>query len=198
MTDDSDFIALKASWQQQPVTAAPPPNAADLAKASQRQRQQRLLMIGECLAALVMVATACWLLLSMPNWLGYIAATFLGLGAIGAVYISWQVHRPILAYDNWSSQGLLQFRLRSCQLSLRYYRYTQYCCAAMLLFTAMLWLLSAWQPALTSMDLLLFYSLVVSPLCLYGLYRLQQNFQAKTVQHQQLMTLMKEFAMDES
>ncbi|MEN3159145.1 hypothetical protein ABC502_12245 [Alkalimonas sp. NCh-2] len=198
MTDDSDFMALKASWQQQPATAVPPPNAADLAKASQRQHQQRVLMIGECLAALVMAASACWLLLSMPNWLGYIAATFLGLGAIGAVYISWQVHRPILAYDNWSSHGLLQFRLRSCQLSLRYYRYNQYCCAAMLLFTALLWLLSAWQPALTPMDLLLFYSLVASPLCLYGIYLLQQKVQQKTLELQQLTDLTRQFASDDS
>ncbi|WP_019677549.1 hypothetical protein [Arsukibacterium perlucidum] len=197
MADNFDFAALAKSWQQQPVVEDTPPSAADLAQASQRQREQKLLMYAEWLGALVMVAAACWLVLTMPDALGYLAAAFLGLGAVSTVYISWQVHRPILAYDNWSSSGLLQFRRRACQLSLRYYRYTQLSCVALLLFTVALWLLRWWQPATASGSLLMFYSLIVSPLCLFAMYRLQQKVRQKTAELVQLTRLTEDFQQSE-
>ena len=139
MADNFDFAALAKCWQQQPVVEETPPSAADLAQASQRQREQKLLMYAEWLGALIMAAAAVWLLVNLPGLLGGIAALFLTLGAFSTAYISWQVHRPILAYDNWSSSGLLGFRVKACQLSLRYYRYTQLSCAALIVFTLILW-----------------------------------------------------------
>tara|TARA_R110002126_G_scaffold12196_28_gene53294 strand:+ start:3152 stop:3754 length:603 start_codon:yes stop_codon:yes gene_type:complete len=193
MADNFDFAALAKSWQQQPVAQETPPGEADLARASQRQREQKWLMFGEWLGALVMVAAACWLVLTMPDALGYLAAAFLALGAASTFYISWQVHRPILAYDNWSSSGLLQFRHRACQLSLRYYRYTQLSCVALLLFTSALWLLRWWQPATASVELLMFYSLIVSPLCMFGIYRLQQKARRKAAELAHLAKLAADF-----
>ena len=194
MADNFDFAALAKSWQQQPIVTETPPDAADLAQASQRQREQKLLMYAEWLGALVMAAAACWLVLAMPDALGYLAAAFLALGALGTLYVSWHIHRPILAYDNWSSSGLLQFRQRACQLSLRYYRYTQLSCAALILFTAALWLLDWWQLAATSTTLLLFYSLIASPLCLFGMYRLQQKVRQRTVELAHLSALADDFS----
>jgi hypothetical protein len=194
MADNFDFAALAKSWQQQPVVEDTPPDAADLAQASQRQREQKLLMYAEWLGALVMAAAACWLVLAMPDALGYLAAAFLALGALSTLYVSWYIHRPILAYDNWSSSGLLQFRQRACQLSLRYYRYTQLSCVALILFTAALWLLDWWQLAATSTTLLLFYSLIASPLCLFGMYRLQQKVRQKTAELAHLNALADDFS----
>ena len=193
MADNFDFAALAKSWQQQPVPQETPPSAADLAQASQRQREQKLLMYGEWLGAVIMAIAAVWLLVNLPGWLGGIAALFLLLGALSTAYISWQVHRPILAYDNWSSSGLLGFRVKTCQLSLRYYRYTQLSCMALLLFTLILWLLQWWQLADVSNDLLLFYSLIASPLCLFAIYRLQLKAQQKAAELQQLTALAADF-----
>lgn len=193
MADNFDFAALAKSWQQQATAAEKMPGEADLARARQRQHQQKLLMLGEWLGALVMAAAACWLVLTMQDALGYLAAAFLAFGAVSTLYISWQVHRPILAYDNWSSSGLLQFRRRACQLSLRYYRYTQLSCVALLLFTVALWLLRWWQPAAASEDLLWFYSLIVSPLCVFAIYRLQQKAQQKATELANLSVLTKDF-----
>ena len=197
MADNFDFAALAKSWQQQPTPAENVPSTADLAKAKQRQRQQKLLMCGEWLAALVMISSAGWLLFTMQDPLGYLAATFLALGAISTLYVSWQVHRPILAYDNWSSSGLVQFRCRACQLTLQYYRYTQLSCAALILFAGVLWLLQWWQLADVSPDLLLFYSLLVSPLCLFAIYRLQQKARQKVAELQQLTALAEDFQRNE-
>ncbi|MDX3772514.1 hypothetical protein QE250_00125 [Chromatiaceae bacterium AAb-1] len=107
------------------------------------------------------------------------------------------MHRPILAYDNWSSSGLLQFRCRTCQLTLQYYRYTQLSCAALLLFTALLWLLRWWQPAEAPANLLLFYSLIVAPLCLVAMYRLQQKTRQKTAELSHLNALAHDFQRSE-
>ena len=197
MADNFDFAALAKSWQQQDTPAETMPGKADLAQAHQRQHQQKLLMYGEWLGGFVMAAAACWLILTMPDALGYLAAAFLALGAVSTLYISWQVHRPILAYANWSSSGLLQFRYRACQLSLRYYRYTQLSCVALLLFTAALWLLRWWQPAIAAVDLLLFYSLIVSPLCVFGIYRLQQKARGKAAELTHLAKLTKDFEQQE-
>ena len=145
MADNFDFAALAKSWQQQTVAEETPPSAADLAQASQRQREQKLLMYGEWLGAVIMLVAAVWLLLGVPGWLNSIGALFLTLGALSTAYISWQIHRPILAYDDWSSTGLLAFRQQACQLTLHYYRFTQLSCGALILFTAILWVLYLWQ-----------------------------------------------------
>lgn len=193
MADDFDFEALTKKWQQQQAPTDATPGADDLAQASRRQRKQRVLMYVEWLGALVMEIAAVWLLVAIPGWLGYLSAAFLTLGALGTFYVSRQVHRPILAYDNWSSSGLVQFRRRTCLLSLRYYRYTQFSCAALILFTALLWLLRWWQPAEVSSHLLLFYSLLVSPLCLVAIYLLQRKIRQKSIDLQQLSVLVKDF-----
>lgn len=193
MADNFDLTELAKSWQKQTVVEETPPSQADLAQASQRQREQKLLMYSEWLGALIMVVAAVWLLLNLPGWLGGISALFLALGAIATIYISWQVHRPILAYDNWSSSGLLHFRLNSCRLSLRYYRYTQLSCAALVLFTLILWLLHLLQLDHTPLNMLLFYSLLVSPACCFAIYRLQQKIRLKGAELQQLNALVQDF-----
>ena len=194
MGDNFDFAELAKSWQQHTVAEEAPPSVADLAQAGQRQREQKLLMYGEWLAGLIMAVAAVWLLVNLPGWLGGVAALFLLLGAIATVYISWQVHRPILAYDNWSSSGLLHFRLKACQLSLRYYRYTQLSCAALVLFTLALWLLHWLKLDDTPLNMLLFYSLLVSPACLFGIYRLQQKIRLKNTEQAQLQALADDFS----
>ena len=194
MADNFDFAALAKSWQQQPVAQETPPSAADLAQASQRQREQKLLMYAEWFGAVIMALAAVWLLVDLPGWLGTISALFLALGALSTTYISWQVHRPILAYDNWSSGGLLGFRRKTCQLSLRYYRYTQLSCVALMLFTLTLWLLHLWQLDDTPLMMLLFYSLIVSPACVFGIYRLQQKVRQKTAELAHLSALAEEFS----
>lgn len=193
MADDLDLAQLAKDWQQQQTSEDTTVSSADLTQARQRQHQQRLLMYGEWFGAFVMAATACWLVFAMPGWLGYLGAAFLVIGAVGALYVNWRVHRPILAYDSWESAGLLQFRYRTCLLTLRYYRYIQLSCAALLLFTALLWLLCWWQPSAASMELLLIYSLVVSPLCLFAIYRLQHRVKRKAVELSQLSILVDEF-----
>ena len=194
MVDNFDFAALTKSWQQQAVAEETPPSAADLAQASQRQREQKLLMYGEWLGAVIMLVAAVWLLLGVPGWLNSIGALFLTLGALSTAYISWQIHRPILAYDDWSSTGLLAFRQQACQLTLHYYRFTQLSCAALILFTAILWVLYLWQLDETPVILLWFYSVIVSPACLYGIYRLQQKFRLKTIEAEHLTALAEDFA----
>ena len=87
-----------------------------------------------------------------------------------------------------------QHRQRACQLSLRYYLYTQLSCGALILFTVALWLLDWWQLAATSTTLLLFYSLIASPLCLFGMYRLQQKVRQKTAELAHLNALAEDFS----
>lgn len=197
MADNFDFAALTKSWQQQKTPTEQLPNKTDLAQATQRQRQQKWLMYGEWLSAVVMLTTACWLVFTMPGWLGYLAAVFLTSGALSTAYIGWTVHKPILAYDNWSSSGLVQFRARACQLTLRYYLYTQLSCVAMILFSGLLWLLEWWKLAEIPTELLLFYSLVVCPLCLLMMLRLQQKKQQKATQLQELTRLADDFQRSE-
>jgi hypothetical protein len=194
MADDFDFAALAKSWQQQPVADDAPPCANDLAQASQRQREQKLLMYVEWAGAVIMLVSAIWLLLTLHDWLGYTSALFLLLGAVSTAYISWHVHRPILAYDNWSSSGLLAFRRQACQLSLRYYRYIQLSCAALILFTLILWVLHLLQLATLPITLLWFYSLIAAPGCLIGMLRLQHKIQQKAVEAAHLDTLEADFS----
>lgn len=193
MADNFDFAALTKSWQQQNTPAALLPQATDLKQAKQRQHKQKWLMYGEWLGALVMLMAACWLAFDMRGWLGYLSAVFLTFGALSAAYVGWTVHRPIVAYDNWSSSGLLQFRARACQLTLRYYLYTQLSCVALVLFAGFLWLLQWWRLAEVPTDLLLFYSMMVSPLCLLMTFRLQQKKRTKAAELYQLTRLADDF-----
>lgn len=193
MTDDLNFVKLAKCWKEQQTPSNESPCTADLVQAKQRQRRQRLLMYLEWLGALVAAIATYWVLINIPNWLGYLSAAFLIFGAISTFYVSWQVHRPIVAYENWTSRGIVQFYCRAHQLTLLYYRYTQLSCAALILFTALLWILSWWQPGMTSINLLLIYSLVVSPLCLWVLVRLQKKIRHKNAELSQLTALLVEY-----
>ncbi|WP_417657224.1 hypothetical protein [Pseudidiomarina aestuarii] len=192
MTNDLDLAQLAKSWQQQ-TPSTPLPTAADLATIKSRQRRQRWLMYVEWFGALMMVAAACWLVVAVPDALGYFAAAFLAVGAVGTFYASWQVHRPILAYDNYSSDSLLKFRLRTAQFTLRYYRYTQFSCAALVLFALLLWVLHWFQPTTTPMTILTFYSAVVAPLCLLAVVILRNKAKKKAAELARLSELLKDF-----
>lgn len=193
MADNVDFAALAKSWQQQATPQEQTPSAEDLAKANQRQKRQRLLMYGEWCCALVMMIAAYLFLRDMQGWLGYLTASFLLIGAIATLCVSWKVHKPILAYDNWSSNGLLQFRLRSCKLSLQYYRYNQLSFAALIIFSVLLWLGNWWQPGAIAPKVLQLYGLVISPLSVLGIYWLQRKIQQKTLELARLSTLATDF-----
>lgn len=196
MADNFDFAALTKSWQQQPTATEAPPTAADLSQAKQRQTEQKYLMYGEWLGAVVMLVAAFWLAFEIPDWLGYVSALFLITGALSSAYVAWTVHKPILEYDNWSSSGLVQFRIRACTLTLRYYLYTQLSCAALVLFAGLLWLMQWWQIAQVTPTLLVFYSLIVAPLCLVAIYRLQQKKKQKESELKQLSSLAEDFQQD--
>lgn len=196
MADDFDFTALAKSWQQQPTATELPPNSADLTQAKQRQAEQKWLMYGEWLGAAVMFIAAFWLAFNIPDWLGYLSALFLISGALSSAYVAWTVHKPILEYDNWSSGGLVQFRARACTLTLRYYLYTQLSCAALVVFAGLLWLIQWWNIAQVSATLLVFYSLIVAPLCLAAIYHLQQKKKQKESELKQLSSLAEDFQPD--
>ncbi len=196
MADNFDFAALAKSWQQQPTATEAPPTAADLSQAKQRQTEQKWLMYGEWLGAVVMFIAAFWLAFEIPDWLGYLSALFLITGALSSAYVAWTVHKPILEYDNWSSGGLAQFRARACTLTLRYYLYTQLSCAALVVFAGLLWLIQWWNIAQVSATLLAFYSLIVAPLCLAAIYHLQQKKKQKATELQQLSSLAEDFQPD--
>lgn len=196
MADNFDFAALAKSWQQQPTATELPPNSADLTQAKQRQAEQKWLMYGEWFGAAVMFIAAFWLAFNIPDWLGYVSALFLISGALSSAYVAWTVHKPILEYDNWSSGGLVQFRARACTLTLRYYLYTQLSCAALVVFAGLLWLMQWWQIAQVTPTLLVFYSLIVAPLCLAAIYHLQQKKKQKAAELQQLSSLAEDFQPD--
>ena len=196
MADNFDFAALAKSWQQQPTATEAPPTAADLSQAKQRQTEQKWLMYGEWLGAVVMFIAAFWLAFEIPDWLGYVSALFLITGALSSAYVAWTVHKPILEYDNWSSSGLVQFRARACTLTLRYYLYTQLSCVALVVFAGLLWLMQWWQIAQVTPTLLVFYSLIVAPLCLAAIYHLQQKKKQKATELQQLSSLAEDFQPD--
>ncbi len=196
MVDNFDFAALTKSWQQQPTATEAPPTAADLSQAKQRQTEQKYLMYGEWFGAVVMLVAAFWLAFEIPDWLGYLSALFLISGALSSAYVAWTVHKPILEYDNWSSRGLVQFRIRACTLTLRYYLYTQLSCAALVLFAGLLWLMQWWQIAQVTPTLLVFYCLIVAPLCLVAIYRLQQKKKQKESELKQLSSLAEDFQPD--
>ncbi len=179
MSNEFDLAALSKSWQQQPTIKATLPTTADLQHARRRQRQQWYWLLVDWLGALAMGGTAGWLITSMPSWLSYCAATFLLLGLLMSLYVSWHVHRPLLTYHNWTSSGVVAFRLRSCQLSLWYYRYNQLACGMLICFVAGLWGLWLWQPEQIPTSVLKFYTLIALPLCLYGAYRLQRLINEK-------------------
>ncbi|GAA0666442.1 hypothetical protein [Rheinheimera tangshanensis] len=196
MADNFDFAALAKSWQQQPTATELPPNSADLTQAKQRQAEQKWLMYGEWFGAAVMFIAAFWLAFNIPDWLSYLSALFLISGALSSAYVAWTVHKPILEYDNWSSGGLVQFRARACTLTLRYYLYTQLSCAALVVFAGLLWLMQWWQIAQVTPTLLVFYSLIVAPLCLAAIYHLQQKKKQKESELKQLSSLAEDFQPD--
>lgn len=196
MTDNFDFAAIAKSWQQQHIATEAPPNVADLTQAKQRQVEQKWLLYGEWFGAVVMFIAALWLAFSIPDWLGYLSALFLISGALGSAYVAWTVHKPILEYDNWSSSGLVQFRTRACKLTLHYYVYTQLSCAALIVFAGLLWFMQWYNIAHVSANLLIFYSLIVAPLCLLAIYRLQQKKQRKTDELKKLSSLAEDFQPD--
>ncbi|WP_337841914.1 hypothetical protein [Rheinheimera sp.] len=189
MSEPVDFSEFAKSWQQQQ-----PQVELDLSAALQRQQRRRWVAVAELIASVVMLAGAgaAWLLL--PTWLGGLSAVFLVVGALVQAVLSWKLHLPLLAYADWSSSGLLQFRLRSQQASVRYLSYNQYSCVALLFFILLMWALAWWQPQQVPEALLNAYSLLVTPLCLTAWLWLEHKKKVAKAKLEHLQTLISELA----
>ncbi|MCF4008708.1 hypothetical protein [Rheinheimera sp. UJ63] len=159
-----DFKQLSKAWQQQPTQ----PLATDLRAAKRQQNYQRWQYWAELAAAGLLLILGCSQLFGERALLDMFLALFLFAGAISMVLTSVSLHRPLLNYSDWSSQGLLLFRLEKCRTTVRYLRYNQYSCLALLLFVITLWGLAWWQPAQVPNILLQVYSFLVLPGCAWG------------------------------
>ncbi len=163
---DPDLIELTKRWQQQASLSETTLASANLAHARRHQFKQRLLLCWELFGALVMGTFAIWLMWRMPGWLSAFSAVFLLLGVVGSIGVSWLIHRPILDYAQWTSHGVLQFREKTGQLMLLYYRYNQGTCLFLMLFVIVLTVLNEWRPNEVPAMLLKVYQLIVLPACI--------------------------------
>ena len=182
MTDDLDISVLAKSWQQQPLLEDALPNENDLKEAQVRKRKQKYLLYVDWAGASIMLAAATWLTATSSDFIGYFTAIFLTFGAVGTLWVSSFIHKPILHYDNWSSEGVLKFRQKICEFSLRYYRVAQTSCMALIIFTLVFWGMYLHSLAANGYNLLLFYSFVVSPLCLIGMVIIQSKVNVKKLE----------------
>ncbi len=168
-----------------------------LRQAQQKQRQQRWWLVLDIAGAVVMLLMMAWLLMTQQGVIGYSAAALLSLGVLGSLYSIWHIHVPVLAYAQWNSIGILQFRYRRALLTIRYNRVNQIAALLLALFAAGLWLYQHFQPQQLPSLLVHIYLLGGLPLAAAIYLRCAQRIKAQQAKLPHLRQLLADFAEHE-
>jgi|GEM_PF-1011302 len=169
-----------------------------LQQAKQKQRQQRWWLLWDAAGALVMAMMALWLLITQKNAIGYSAAALLSLGVMGSIYSIWHVHLPVLAYAQWNSLGIIQFRYRRALLAIRYNRINQIAAVLLACFACGLWLYQQFQPQLLPDLLVQIYLFCGLPLAVAIYFRCAQRIKVQQAMLPHLRQLLADFAEHEA
>jgi hypothetical protein len=169
-----------------------------LQQAKQKQRQQRWWLLWDAAGALVMAMMALWLLIAQKNAIGYSAAALLSLGVLGSLYSIWHVHVPMLAYAQWNSLGIIQFRYRRALLAIRYNRINQIAAVLLACFACGLWLYQQFQPQLLPDLLVQIYLFCGLPLAVAIYFRCAQRIKVQQAMLPHLRQLLADFAEHEA
>ncbi|MDN3639376.1 hypothetical protein QWY82_11225 [Simiduia curdlanivorans] len=163
--NDLGLGELRSTWQSQPAD-----KPLDFSVARAQQRKRKLWFYLDLVQACVLFLAGLFFL-SLPASLAtLIAGPIMLLSAGIMLYYAFNIHRKVIDYTDWSTDGLLQFRRLSYAASIKHLRLNQLGCVISLSFTAVLVILKLLLPASVPSDLMIAF-LILSPfLCLLFLY----------------------------
>lgn len=157
--DELTLMEWSTTWKNQPVE-----QELSFAAARRQQARRRWIFFLDLLNALVLFVAGFfffWLPPSLPTLIG---APVLILSGCLVVWGAFKIHRQVIHYADWSTQGLLNFRRLNCLSSIKYLRLNQLGCVIVIGFAVVMALLRLWLPASVP-DLLV----IVYVACLPGL-----------------------------
>jgi hypothetical protein len=144
---------LQHHWQ-----AITPFISVDADKVQVRQRSQKLRLWSEFFGSALSLAIALLFWWQGTSTLTDIAGAVMFVSGIGSGILAKRARKPLLNWQDWTPQGVLEYRLKETDTTLKLIR-NAFCAAALLcLFTLYLWWGSRFTPETVSVGFARLYS----------------------------------------
>lgn len=181
--DDMNDIA--ALWQQQSVG-----DTTSIVSADKRKRRRRFLQ--DWAAALAMLIFGVFFLSISQLAVFIVAAIALFFGAALQLRQAYFNRSKMLHYEDWSTLGLLEYRLMASETEIRRFRYNQYGAGVIIVFTLLLPMLKYVFDMIVPTELIIAYC-VITPFMLGLIWFYQFRIRQSRKVRVNLQQLIKEF-----
>lgn len=155
---------LKQHWQ-----ASEPAIAVDVGKARQWQHSQQRRLWAELSGSVLSVAIGLLFWWQGTSTLTDIAGAVMFVSGVGSGILARRARQPLLDWQNWTPEGILDYRLKETETTLKLVRSAVYAALLLLLFTLYLWWASRMTPETVSSGFALLYSACSVPAILFTL-----------------------------
>lgn len=144
---------LQKQWQ-----ASQPFIAVDLGKLRARQQSQKQRLWAEIFFAALSFGIGLMFWWQGTSTLTDVAAAVMIVSGIGSGVLAARARKPLLDWENWTPEGILEYRLKETEAALKLVRSAVYAAVLLCLFSVYLWWGSRFTPGTVTQEFALLYS----------------------------------------
>ena len=179
---------LQQHWQ-----ADKPFIAVDVSKVWERQQSQRHQLWAELFGSVLSLGIGLLFWWQGTSTLTDIAGAVMFVWGIGSAILARRARKPLLDWQNWTPQGILEYRLKETETALKLARSAVYAALLLFLFSLYLWWGSRFTPGTVSPGFALLYSSFSVPAILLTLWWAVRQRKATLERQREISTALQSF-----
>jgi hypothetical protein len=127
-----------------------------------------------------------------------VSGAVLFMSAVYALISNHRISRPVLSWEDWSPQGLIEYQKQSCIAALNRTHHVAWSCLILLLFVAFIWIAGRFESVAMPAGFALFYTVITLPIVFVLLAWSRWRGANKSIELETYLQLLREFkAADE-
>jgi len=194
MTNSDYLTSLGKQWQQAGETPT-----ISIVDAKRQQQLLQAYVIAELLVAIMTVGLAFYFWSRGRGLIFNVSGTVLFMSAVYALISNHRISRPVLSWEDWSPQGLIEYQKQSCVAALNKSHHVVFSCLVLLLFVVFIWTAGRFESVAMPAGFALFYTVITLPIVLILLAWSRWRITNKSIELETYARLLQEFkAVDES
>ena len=194
MTNSDYLTSLGKQWQQAGKTPT-----ISIADAKRRQQLLQAYVIAELLVAIMTAGLAYYFWSRGRGLIFNVSGAVLFMSAVYALISNHRISRPVLSWEDWSPQGLIEYQKQSCVAALNKSHHVVFSCLVLLLFVVFIWTAGRFESVAMPAGFALFYTVITLPVVVVLLAWSRWRITNKSIELETYARLLQEFkAVDES